>query len=323
MADTNYDVDYNDKRFAEVETDKGKALTDLENTYAGMISDSDIYFQAQIDASKDWADKQAQIQSEQTDLAIEKIEQQKDQAKKDYLKEQAGAYADWQKQSNPYGANAEQMASAGMENTGYRESAQVSLYNTYQNRVATARESYNNAVLNYNNAIKDARLQNSSVLAEIAYNSLRQQLELSLEGFQYKNNLILDKAAKKTELENTYYSRYQDVLQQINTENALAEEVRQYNENKAMRQAQQVPLDSTSEQDSGIQSGSSSKSRSIDMDSVLALGFGPISTETLENLVRQGVVKEYIGNGRYRYRRTKSSEAFPVGKLLTSNRFLN
>ena len=31
------------------------------------------------------------------------------------------------------------------------ESSKVSMYNTYQNRVATARDSYNRAVLNYNN----------------------------------------------------------------------------------------------------------------------------------------------------------------------------
>lgn len=229
----NYDINYEDERFTKVESDKSAALSDLEQTYAGMISQSDKFYQDQIDASKDWADKQSQIQNEQTDFTIEKIEQQKAQTQKDYLKEQSGAYADWQKQSNRYGAEAERQAAAGMTGTGYSESAQVSMYNTYQNRVATARESYNNAVLSYNNAIKDARLQNSAALAQIAFDALQQQLELALEGFQYKNTLILDKANKKTELENQHYNRYKDVLQQINTENALAEEVRQYNESMA------------------------------------------------------------------------------------------
>lgn len=238
MATDVYKVDYDDSRFKAVESDKTEALSDLEKTYAGMINNSDKYYQDQINASKDWAEKQSSLQQEQTDFAIEQIEQQKAQAKKDYIKEQSGAYVDWRKQSNEYGANAEQMASAGLTNTGFSESSQVSMYNTYQNRVATARESYNNAVLNYNNAIKDARLQNNAALAEIAYNALQQQLELSLQGFQYKNQLILDKADKKTQLESEYYSRYQDVLKQINTENALAEEVRQYNESLAMEKAQ-------------------------------------------------------------------------------------
>lgn len=235
---TNYDIDYNDSRFQKVESDKQAALSDLEKTYAGMINNSDKYYQAQIDASKQWADKQSQLQQEKTDFAIEQIEQDKAQAKKDYTKEQSGAYVDWQKQSNQYGANAEQVAAQGLTNTGYSESSQVSMYNTYQNRVYTAREAYNQAVLNYNNSITEARLQNNSILAEIAFEALQKQLALSLEGFQYKNQLILEKANKKTELDNIYHSRYQDVLQQINHENALAEEVRQYNERMAEEKRQ-------------------------------------------------------------------------------------
>jgi hypothetical protein len=226
-----YDVNYDDERFTEVESDKQEALSDLEKTYGDMISESDKYYQAQIDASKEWADKQSQLQQENTDFTIEQIEQQKGQAHKDYLKEQSGAYVDWRKQSNEYGAEAEKMASAGLDRTGFSESSQVSMYNTYQNRVASAREAFTQAVLSYDSAIKDARLQNNAVLAEIAYQALQQQLELSLQGFQYKNQLILDQANKKVELDNTYYSRYLDVLNQINHENAMAEEIRQYNQN--------------------------------------------------------------------------------------------
>lgn len=231
MANTpDYTIDYNDKRFTDVDDDRNQAIADLDNVYGGMIGQTDKYYNDQINAIKDWGDTQAQIQQQQTDFTIDQINQQKDQAKKDYIKEQSGAYVDWQKQSNQYGANAEKMASAGLTNTGYSESSQVSMYNTYQNRVATAREVFNQAVLNYNNSIKEAQLQNSAALAEIAFQTLQQTLELSLQGFQYKNQLILEQANKKIELDNIYYNRYQDVLKQINTENALAEDIRQYNE---------------------------------------------------------------------------------------------
>ena len=238
----NYDIDYNDPRFGKVESEKNQALTQLEQTYGGMIGNSDKYYQDQIDALDRWEDKQTQIQNEQTDFTIQQIEQQKDKAHKDYLKEQSASYVDWQKQSNQYGTNAEQMASAGLTNTGFAESSQVSMYNTYQNRVATARASYDNAVLNYNNSIKEAQLANSAALAEIAYNTLQKQLELSLAGFQYKNQLIIEQANKKTELDNMYWNRYQDVLQQINTENAMKEDIRQYNETMKW-QTEQADLD--------------------------------------------------------------------------------
>lgn len=236
----NYQVNYDDKRFTEVEDQKKAALNEVDVTYGNMISESDKYYEDQIKASQDWADKQTELQNQQTEFAIQKVEQEKAQAKKDYTKEQSGAYVDWQKQSNQYGANAEQMAAQGFTGSGYSESSQVSMYNTYQNRVATARASFELAKQNYDNAITEARLQNSSILAEIANEAYQKQLELSLQGFQYKNALITEKANKRMEVENNYYSRYQDVLQQINTENAMAEQIRQYNEQMALEQAQLV-----------------------------------------------------------------------------------
>ncbi len=234
----NYDVNYNDPRFTEVKADERQALTDVERTYGRMAEESDAYFNAQIEASKEWADTQAENQQAMTDFTIEQIEQNKAQAQKDYTKEQSGAYTDWQKQSNQYGANAEAMAANGLTNSGYSESSQVAMYNQYQQRVVAARESYQLAVQNYNNSITEARLQNNAVLAEIAYNALQQQLELSLQGFQYKNQLLIEKSNKELEVKNMYYNQWKDVLNQINTENALAEDVRQYNETLAENKRQ-------------------------------------------------------------------------------------
>jgi hypothetical protein len=238
----NYDIDPNDKRFTAVNEQKDAALKELDATYAGMIGQTNQYYDDQIAALDKWEDKQTEIQNAQTDFTIQQIEQQKDKAHKDYLKEQSASYVDWQKQSDQYGAKAEQLASSGLTNTGFAESSQVSMYNTYQNRVATARESYNNAVLNYNNSIKEAQLANSAALAEIAFTTLQKQLELSLAGFQYKNQLVLEQANKKLEVDNMYWNRYQDVLQQINTENAMKEDIRQYNESMKW-QTEQKELD--------------------------------------------------------------------------------
>lgn len=234
----NYEINYEDEKFQQVEADKQAALTNVNNTYNNMINQSDQYYQDQINATKDYANTQQQLQQENTDFTIEQINQQKEQANKDYTKEQKGAYVDWQKQSNQYGANAEQMASNGLTGTGYSESSQVSMYNTYQNRVATARESYNKAVLNYDNAIKDAQLQNNSALAEIAYNALQTQLELSLQGFQYKNSLLQTQLQLQVETDERYYNRWQNVLNQMNQENQFAESVRQYNQNYELQQKQ-------------------------------------------------------------------------------------
>ena len=161
-------VDYNDRRFQDVNAEKQTALNNVNTMYNNMINNSDKYYNDQIKAVEDYGNKQQELKQEQTDFALEKIDQQKDYLKKDYTKEQKGAYADWQKQSNQYGVNAEAMASNGLNNTGYAESSQVSMYNTYQNRIATARETYTRAVTDYDNAYKDAILQNKSSLLEVS-----------------------------------------------------------------------------------------------------------------------------------------------------------
>ncbi len=232
-SSTSYEIDYNDERFTKVESDKQAALSDMEKTYDGMIDESDKHFQSQIDASKQWAEKQTELQEQQTEFAIEKIEQQKEQAEKEYKKEQSGAWVDYQKQSGDYGVNAEQMAAAGLDNSGYSESSRVSIYNTYQNRVATAKASITLAKQNYDNMMKEAHLENNSAKAEIALSAYEKELEIAMQGFQYKNQLLLDKANKKTELDSMYYSRRQDIVNQINQENALQEQIRQYKEKMA------------------------------------------------------------------------------------------
>lgn len=327
-----YEINYDDKRFAQVEADKKAALTDVEETYGGMINESDKYYQDQIDATVEWGDKQTQLQQEQTDFAIEKIEQQKAQTEKDYHKEQSAAYVDYQKQIDPYGVNAEQMAASGLKGSGYSESSKVAMYTAYQNRVAIAKESFNQAKLEYENMMTEARLQNNAAVAEIAYTTLQTKLQLALEGFQYKNSLLIEQANQKTNVENTYYARWQDVLDQINTENALEEEMRQFNKSNELQWAQleeekrQFDKELESQQalidkgDSSVENvinraeaigsgqiyGQSTidvNSATVDMDSVLSLGYGPISAKKLDELISSGEVIEYEENGKLKYKK--------------------
>ena len=232
-------VNYNDERFLQVQREQNQALTDLNNRYNQMIADSDKYYQDAAKAAEDYGKQQAEIQQANTDFTIERINQQKEQSEKDYVKEQKASYVDWQKQSNQYGVHQEQLAAAGLRGGGYSESSQVSMYNQYQNRVGQARETFNKATLEYDNSIKEAQLTNNAKLAEIAYDALQKKLEISLNGFQYKNQLLANQINAQQALNDTYYNRWQDVLKQINTENALAEEKRQFDEQMALqRQAQ-------------------------------------------------------------------------------------
>ena len=221
-------ADLNDKRLTSVYDGMDDEIAETKAMHDDMIAENDATVQKGIDESKAWLENQQDLQNKQLDQQVKEIEQQKEQSQKDYIKEQSGAYVDWQKESSKYGAKEEQLAAAGLTGSGYHESTQVSLYNTYQNRVAVARESFERTKLNYDNAINEAKLQNSSILAEIAFEASKEQLTLTLEGLQYKNSLLLQKASAVQAIEDRYYNKWKDMLDQINTENALAQDQDQF-----------------------------------------------------------------------------------------------
>lgn len=231
----NTKVDLNDERLTSINNEKQTALNNINNTYQNMINNSDAFYQNQMDLNNQYAEKQTEIQNQQNELALEQINNAQDKATRDYEKEQRGAYQDYVKQGK---SNTRQMLNSGLMGTGYTETTLTDNYNTYQNRLATARESYNQTVTDYNIAKKDAILQNSSALMEIAFNTQRQNLELALSGFQYKNTLLQEQISQQNQTEDRYYSRWSDMLSQINNEQKLAEEIRQYEQSFAEQQRQ-------------------------------------------------------------------------------------
>ena len=313
------------EKLSQVNAERDAKIEANTAEQTARINEVDDFFKKQQDAAQAYADEQTKLQKEQSALTIQQINNQKDQAKKDYAKEQSAAYVDWQKQSGDYGVNAEQMAAQGMTNTGYSESSKVSMYNTYQNRVATATESYNNAITNYNTAIATALLQNSSTLATIAYQALQSQLQLSLEGFQYKNSLIDEMNNREREIRNDYHGYYMDVLDQMNQEAALKGNniplIGDHAGTTPVIENGVVPWDADMSETNRNnitamleqQEENESGDVVVDMASIEALGFGNMTEERLDNYIRRGFVEDYIDGGKIKYRLT------PAGAELRMN----
>lgn len=217
----------NNNTYAGIKAQQTAELKEINNTYNPMIKNSDKFYNQQINAAKDYQKTQTDIQNQMTDQVVKEINQNKEYQRQDYLKEQKGAYADWQKQSNQYGANAE--ANAKMIGSGYAESSQVQMYTAYQNRVATARQTYTRAITDYDNKIADARLQNNAKLAEIAYTTLQKTLELSLQGFQYKNTLLQQRLGERQKVKQNYYTRWNDLRSYLLQKAQFEEQKREFN----------------------------------------------------------------------------------------------
>ena len=212
----------NNNDLKAIEEERETAIEQSNSRYDEMIGSVEQKYDDLQEQVTENAEQQAQIQQDRTDLALKQLEQQKEKAEKEHVKEQSNAYTDWQKQSAAYGANAEAMASMGLKGTGYAESSQVRMYTAYQSRVASAKASLDAAILSYNNGMDEAKLQNSAALAQIYAQANQQRLELALQGFQYQNQLIQEKANQELQLKSYYDSKWQNALSQINREKELA-----------------------------------------------------------------------------------------------------
>lgn len=189
---------------------------DLENKYANNLQQQN-----------DMLAQQSAIQKEQsqanTNQTINEINQQREYANKDFNKEARGAYQDYQKVVNPYGVQAEKMASNGLGNAGYSETSKLNAYNTYQNRYATARESADRLQQDFNNQITQARLSGNKELAEIALNELQTKMTNLWNQLEYDTTLAQNKVSYNQWLDEFNYNKQQDEIA-----NAFAREQFEY-----------------------------------------------------------------------------------------------
>lgn len=161
----------------------------------------------------------------QTQYTIDEIERQKAEAQKGYEKEQKAAFVDYQKQINPYGATAESMAAAGLDNSGYAESSKVAMYNQYQNRVGVAREALTTAIAEYNSSIAAAKVQNSVAMAQLAYDTLLKKMEYTTSHLLKKTDLLNQLVEGKTSIVQRGNDRWLEVLDKINSADLFDDDV--------------------------------------------------------------------------------------------------
>jgi len=133
---------------------------------------------------------QKQLQQKENQIMQEQRPEESVRPRNSYEKEATAAYTDYQKQVNPYGVQAEAMADRGLTESGYSESLRDSMYKDYQSRVAAAREGYEQALREYETALREAKQLNSSALAQIALDTLSAQTERSKQLLRQKSEDI-------------------------------------------------------------------------------------------------------------------------------------
>jgi DNA (cytosine-5)-methyltransferase 1 len=121
-------------------------------------------------------------------------------------------YTDYRKQSNPYGATAEQLASQGLNKSGYAETSQVNLYNEYQRNVTTLMTETTRlkaeADFQMNQAFLDADIQK----AQNALAIYQQQAQLAITNYNLRYQKHRDDVADR-QWEKSYQLQQQQAQQ--------------------------------------------------------------------------------------------------------------
>lgn len=214
-VDGKINVDPNDPKLAGIKAEETETIDGYKKTIDGVIGGVDTMVADQQAKIEEGAQELIDAQNDYTDETVKIIEGQKKEARKDYEDEARGAYTEWKLQSDPFGANAEQMAANGLSRSGFSESSKVRMYQSYQSRKALAYKAFSKAMTEYNNQITMARAQNSVTIAQIASDAIKEKARIALEGFYYKNDLIIGKANKELEIGQYYDGKWQDTYDRM------------------------------------------------------------------------------------------------------------
>lgn len=155
--------------------------------------------------------QQQDIVNRQTELNVAELQRNKEDIDKDVDKTNKALYSEYRKQSNPYGANAENLASRGLGNSGYAETTQTNLYNTYQKNITDTLSNARKLKSDFDFQIQKARETGNITLAQNTLDIYKQKMQLLTEEYELKNNR-----------EQFLYKKSQDALSQANWEKEWA-----------------------------------------------------------------------------------------------------
>lgn len=156
-------------------------------------------------------EEQNSIIDKSTQMNIQQLEKNKTDVNKETEKTNRGIYQEYRKAQNPYGYNAEALASQGLGNSGYAETTRANLYNTYQKNITDTMNNAKNLKADFDMQISQA-IQNGDITkAQNALEIYNQRMQLLAQEYELRNNR-----------EQYLYQKQQDSLSQSNWEKQFA-----------------------------------------------------------------------------------------------------
>lgn len=232
-----------DIRLQKVETEKQTTLNNQNQLYDNLLEQNKELLNKQNSWQDTYQTQQNALYDKGTELATSELQKKQAKNEEAYQREAIASESSYQKAINPYGVQAEQQAAAGLQGSGYSETAKMMAYNTARNRTATARATAKTVDAEYQTAIAEAKLNNDTQKAALALELLQSKLQNELTAFQTSSGLQQNKLASQQAIDQTYYGRYQDVIAQQNYEKEQANALQQFEKELAYKKERDLISD--------------------------------------------------------------------------------
>lgn len=227
-----------DSRVKASENARKSALNEVDKAYGQAIANNNTVAEKNNEYANQYLQKNTEMLDAQTDLDINKIEQQKVKAENTFnttAKQTNKSYID---ATNRYGVEAELRAQNGLNSGGYVGMKNLVKFEENQKTLGEARTNTNQTIQELNNQISQAKIENSSKKAEYSLEVAKMKLDAQVEQLQKQSELMLGQVNLKQEINNTRDSMYLQILDQINAEKDRAESKRQFEKQLAYQKQQ-------------------------------------------------------------------------------------
>lgn len=212
----------NDPRYEQLKTEEQNMQQKSLDLTQGLVEKSSTIAGEQNAFLDTYKEEQKGIVNRGIELEQQKLEQVKTDQAKSFQKDATGAYTDYQKFTNQYGANAEQQAMEGTTGTGFSETSKVRAYGEYQRRYAGAKETMERNNVAVDMAMSEARLKGDVQLAQQALEIYTMKNQNTLRDFEFSSSLALQQVTTNMNIANMFYGRQQDLLNRVTQEKQMA-----------------------------------------------------------------------------------------------------
>ncbi len=216
---------------------RNNALAESNRVYEQAMANNNTIMEKNNTYADEYLKKNSEMLDAQTDLDINKINQQKQKAQSNLDKTQKDINKTYINSTNKYGVEAEQRAMQGISG-GAISMKNLTKFETQQKSLGEARTNTNQIMQELNNQISQARMENSSKKASYSLEVAKMKLESQIDNIQRKSNLMVEQLQSKQNLNNTFDSMYMQIVDQINAEKDRAESKRQFEKQLAYQKKQ-------------------------------------------------------------------------------------